>query len=187
MPRVLVPLAKGFEEIEAVSIIDVLRRAEIEVLVASLDEKSLVQGAHGISLETDLHVSSVKSESLDMIVLPGGWEGTHNLADDKNIERLLKEMDSAGKNIAAICAAPFALNRAGVLKQNYTCYPSIEEQIREEGYQGDKMMVVEDENILTSRGPATAICFALAIVKKLQGEESYKAVKSELLASYCID
>ncbi len=187
MPRVLVPLAKGFEEIEAVSIIDVLRRAEIEVLVASLDGKSLVQGAHGISLETDLHVSSVKSESLDMIVLPGGWEGTHNLADDKNIERLLKEMDSAGKNIAAICAAPFALNRAGVLKQNYTCYPSIEEQIREEGYQGDKMMVVEDENILTSRGPATAICFALAIVKKLQGEESYKAVKSELLASYCID
>ena len=186
MPRVLVPLAKGFEEIEAVSIIDVLRRADIEVLIASLDEKNLVEGANGITLETDLEVKSVKSESLDMIVLPGGWEGTHALADDENIQRLLKEMNAAGKNIAAICAAPFALNRAGVLKQNYTCYPSIEEQIREEGYQGDKMMVVEDENILTSRGPATAICFALAIVKKLQGEESYLALKSDLLASYCV-
>jgi len=186
MSRVLVPLAKGFEEIEAVSIIDVLRRAEIEVLIASLDEKNLVEGANGITLETDLEVKSVESESLDMIVLPGGWEGTHALADDENIQRLLKEMNAAGKNIAAICAAPFALNRAGVLKQNYTCYPSIEEQIREEGYQGDKMMVVEDENILTSRGPATAICFALAIVKKLQGEESYLALKSDLLASYCV-
>jgi len=186
MPKVLVPLAKGFEEIEAVSIIDVLRRADIEVLVASLDEKSLVKGANGITLETDLQVKNVKSENLDMIVLPGGWEGTHALADDANIQRLLKEMDAAGKNIAAICAAPFALNRAGVLKQNYTCYPSIEEQIRVEGYQGDKMMVVEDDNVLTSRGPATAICFALAIVKKLQGEESYLAVKSDLLASYCV-
>jgi len=186
MSRVLVPLAKGFEEIEAVSIIDVLRRAEIEVLIASLDEKNLVQGANGITLETDLKVSAVQSESLDMIILPGGWEGTHALADDENIQHLLKEMDAAGKNIAAICAAPFALNRAGVLKQNYTCYPSIEKQIRVEGYQGDKMMVVEDENVLTSRGPATAICFALAIVKKLQGEESYLTVKSELLASYCV-
>lgn len=186
MPKVLVPLAKGFEEIEAVTIIDVLRRADIEVLVASLDKKSLVKGANGITLETDLQVKSVKSENLDMIVLPGGWEGTHALADDVNIQRLLKEMDSAGKNIAAICAAPFALNRAGVLKQNYTCYPSIEEQIREEGYQGDRMMVVEDENVLTSRGPATAICFALAIVKKLKGEEISFSVKKELLASYCL-
>ena len=94
-------------------------------------------------------------------------------------------MDAKGKQIAAICAAPFALNKAGVLKQNYTCYPSVEEQIREKGYQGDSSMVVEDDNVMTSRGPATAICFALEIVKKLKGEKTFNALKSGLLATYC--
>jgi len=185
MSRVLVPLAKGFEEIEAVSIIDVLRRAGIEVLVASLDKISLVKGANGISVESDMYIEDIDSNTLDMIVLPGGWDGTYALADDENVQRILQEMDSKGKNIAAICAAPYALNKAGVLKQNFTCYPSVEEQIREEGYQGDKAMVVEDENIMTSRGPATAICFALEIVKKLKGDETYEMLKSGLLANYC--
>ncbi|MGB3961234.1 MAG: DJ-1/PfpI family protein, partial [Sulfurimonas sp.] len=100
-------------------------------------------------------------------------------------QRILQEMDAKGKNIAAICAAPFALSVAGVLKQKFTCYPSVEEQIKEKGYMGDKAMVVEDANIMTSRGPATAICFALAIVKKLRGEATYEALKSGLLANYC--
>jgi len=94
-------------------------------------------------------------------------------------------MDSKGKNIAAICAAPYALHKAGVLKQSYTCYPSVEKEIREEGYVGDGTMVVEDANVLTSRGPATAMCFALAIVKKLKGEETYQTVKGGLLADFC--
>ena len=185
MARVLVPLACGFEEIEAVSIIDVLRRAEIDVLVASLDENSLVKGANGIRIEADLQVKNISSDDIDMMVLPGGWDGTYALADDKNVQNLLKEMDNKGKNIAAICAAPFALNKAGVLKQNYTCYPSVEEQIRQDGYQGDKAMIVEDENVMTSRGPATAICFALSIVKKLKGNEMYEMLKGGLLATYC--
>jgi 4-methyl-5(b-hydroxyethyl)-thiazole monophosphate biosynthesis len=185
MSSVLVPIAKGFEEIEAVSIIDVLRRAEVEVLVASLDEEKLVKGANGITIQTDMQVRDISVDTLDMVILPGGWDGTYALADDENIQNILKEMDTKGKNIAAICAAPFALNKAGVLKQNYTCYPSVEEQIREEGYQGDKSMVVEDANVMTSRGPATAICFALAIVKKLKGEETYKMLKSGLLADFC--
>ncbi len=185
MSRVLVPVANGFEEIEAVTIIDVLRRAEIEVLVASLDEKSLVKGANGITIETDLEVKNVTSDEIDMIVLPGGWDGTHALADNENVQKILREMDAKGKNIGAICAAPFALNKAGVLKQNYTCYPSVEEQIREDGYQGDRAMIVEDANVMTSRGPATAICFALGIVKKLKGEERYQALKAGLLATYC--
>ena len=94
-------------------------------------------------------------------------------------------MDAKGKNIGAICAAPFALNKAGVLKEKYTCYPSVEEQIREEGYQGDRAMVVEDANVMTSRGPATALCFALEIVKKLEGDEKYNALREGLLATYC--
>lgn len=94
-------------------------------------------------------------------------------------------MDKKSKLIGAICAAPFALNSAGVLKNRYTCYPSIEEQIKKEGYMGDSAMVVEDENIMTSRGPATAICFALKIVKKLKGDEVYEMLRGGLLATYC--
>ena len=94
-------------------------------------------------------------------------------------------MDTNGKHIGAICAAPFALNKAGVLKHNFTCYPSVEEKIRVDGYQGDKSMVVEDANVMTSRGVGTALCFALAIVKKLKGESTYNALKSGLLADSC--
>ncbi len=183
--KVLVPLAGGFEEIEAVTIIDVLRRAEIEVLIASLNAVMLVEGANGIKVEADMAIKDVKADDIDMIVLPGGWGGTHALADDENVQNILREMDAKGKNIGAICAAPFALNKAGVLKEKYTCYPSVEEEIQKEGYMGDAQMVVEDANVMTSRGPATALCFGLAIVKKLKGEESYNALKEGLLASYC--
>jgi len=190
MKTVLVPLAKGFEEIEAVTIIDVLRRAQIEVIVASLGHVTLVQGAQGIVIEADVALENVAldvafADMPDMIILPGGVEGTYALAENKIVQNILKRMDDNGKNIAAICAAPFALNKAGVLKQNYTCYPSFEEKIRLDGYQGDKAMVVEDGNVMTSRGPGTAICFALEIVKKLEGEEMYESLKSGLLADYC--
>jgi 4-methyl-5(b-hydroxyethyl)-thiazole monophosphate biosynthesis len=185
MKTVLVPLAKGFEEIEAVTIIDVLRRAQVDVLVASLDHTALVLGANGIVIEADVSIDNVVTDILDMIILPGGWDGTYALADNKIVQNILKEMQGQGKTIAAICAAPFALNKAGVLPQNYTCYPSVEEQIRLDGYQGDKAMIVEDGNVITSRGPGTAMCFALEIVKKLQGEETYNMLKEGLLATYC--
>jgi len=183
--KVLVPLGSGFEEIEAVSIIDVLRRGGVEVLIASLNAVMLVKGANGIMIEANVQVKDVNAGELDMIVLPGGWDGTHALAEDKYVQNLLREMDASGKNIGAICAAPFALNAAGVLKEKYTCYPSVEDDIQKDGYMGDAQMVVIDQNIMTSRGPATAICFGLEIVKKLQGEESYKAVKEGILATYC--
>ncbi len=185
MSKVLVPLANGFEEIEAVSLIDVMRRAGIEVIVAALDGNKLVTGANGINVEADTSIPNVDVESLDMVVLPGGWDGTYALADDENLQNILKEMDAKGKNIGAICAAPFALNAAGVLKDEYTCYPSVEEQIKKDGYLGDKAMVVESQNVMTSRGPGTAICFALEIVKKLKGEETYEMLRGGLLATYC--
>lgn len=185
MSKVIIPLANGFEEMEAVCIIDVLRRAEIEVLVASLNVEMLVKGANGITIQADLQVKDVSVFDLDMIVLPGGWGGTHALAEDEHVQKLLREMDAQGKNIGAICAAPFALNKAGVLKDKYTCYPSVEDEIKKEGYVGATAMVVSDKNIMTSRGPATAICFGLAIVKKLKGQETYEAVKKGLLATYC--
>jgi len=186
MSKVLVPLANGFEEIEAVAIIDVLRRAEIEVFVASLGEDAQVDGANGITVVADMDIKDIIVDELDMIVLPGGWDGTYALADNVTVQSILKEMDQKGKNIAAICAAPFALHKAGVLKHEYTCYPSVEEEIRKEGFMGDMAMVVEHDNIMTSRGPGTAICFALEIVKKLQGEEMYLALKEGLLADFCV-
>ncbi|MGB3751759.1 MAG: DJ-1 family glyoxalase III [Arcobacteraceae bacterium] len=185
MSKVIIPLAIGFEEIEAVSIIDILRRAEIEVVTSALTENLLVTGANGITIQAQTIIQDIDENHFDMIVLPGGGEGTENLAKNLHVQNLLKAFDKKGKNIGAICAAPYALHTAGVLKKNYTCYPSFEKKIKEEGFQGDKFMVVEDENILTSRGPATAICFALEIVKKLQGKEIYENVKSGLLATYC--
>jgi 4-methyl-5(b-hydroxyethyl)-thiazole monophosphate biosynthesis len=184
MATVLVPMANGFEEIEAVSLIDVLRRGGIEVIVASISDSLEVKGANGITLKADRLINNISADELDMIVLPGGWDGTYALADDAKVQQLLKDMDQKNKLVGAICAAPFALNKAGVLKNNYTCYPSVEEQIGKDGYMATSQ-VVEDGNVLTSRGPGTALCFGLKIVKKLAGEDTYNALKQGLLASYC--
>ena len=119
-----------------------------------------------------------------MIVLPGGWGGTKILAEDEKVQSLIKEMDAKGKYIGAICAAPFALDRAGVLKTHFTCYPSVEDEIKNSGYDATKK-VINDKNILTSRGPATAICFGLEIVEILVGEEVKQSVKEGLLADNC--
>lgn len=186
MPRVLVPIATGFEEIEAICIIDVMRRAGIEVIMGSLDETLLVKGVHGIMVQADRAIAGLGADDLDMIVLPGGWGGTNALAEDKYVQALLKEMDAKGKNIGAICAAPYALYTAGVLKEGYTCYPSVEEKIKVAGYQGDKRAVVQSGNVMTSRGPGTAICFGLELVKKLVGNEAYEGLREGLLAQYCM-
>lgn len=185
MATVLVPLAEGFEEIEAVSLIDIMRRGGIEVMVRSLGEELEVTGANGIVVKAEDTIYDITVDQIDMVVLPGGWGGTNLLAEDENVQSLLKAMDAKGKDIGAMCAAPFALNAAGVLKHNYTCYPSVEEQIRLEGYQGDKKQVVQDGNVMTSRGPGTAICFALQIIKRLVGEETYTQVREGVLATYC--
>lgn len=185
MPRVLVPIAEGFEEIEAISIIDVLRRAGIEVIMGTLNENLLVKGANGITIQADCPIKDYSVDELDMIVLPGGWGGTKALAEDAGVQNLLKAMDEKGKNIGAICAAPYALYTAGVLREGYTCYPSVEDEIDLAGYRGDADAVVQSGNIMTSRGPGTAICFGLAIVKKLVGDETYEKLRGGLLADYC--
>jgi len=183
MAKVCVPLAEGFEEIEAVSLIDVMRRGGIEVIVAGV-EKELIIGANGITVKADTDIKEVKADDLDMVVLPGGWGGTHILAEEESVQQLLRDMKEKEKIVGAICAAPFALKQAGVLNDHYTCYPSVEEQIGTDGYT-DKEKVVIDGNVMTSRGPGTAICFGLAIVRKLVGEDVYEQLKGGLLADYC--
>ncbi len=179
MASVLVPLAEGFEEIEAVSIIDVLRRAGVEVTTAYLFNPE-VNGANGITILANNSINDVRSSDFDMIVLPGGIPGATNLRDDERVQRLLKEFDEQNKNIAAICAAPIALEKAGVLKEKFTCYPSYETEIKSSSFSEDR--VVKSGNILTSRGPGTALCFALEIVKTLVGVDSYNQLKDGLLA-----
>jgi len=182
MSKVLVPLANGFEEIEAMSIIDVLNRAEIEVIVAGLDTLE-VEGANTkLKVIANTLLDDVDVDSLDMIVLPGGLPGAEYLAKSDKIKSIIKTLHVNNKKVAAICAAPWALKEAGVLDGvKHTNYPSFEEFTGVDGYI-DNQDVVIDENIITSRGPATAMSFALEIVKILKGEEVYTQVKNGLLA-----
>ena len=179
MKTVCIPLANGFEEIEAVSLIDVLRRADVNVITIGVSGK-IIEGGHNIKMETDMSVDDVSSDKIDMILLPGGLGGTHALMKDGRIQKLIKEMDAKNKLIGAICAAPMALDTAGVLKNKFTCYPGIEGNIKSKGHTNDQKVVV-DGNIMTSQGPATAMIFALEIVKKLCGEEKYNELSSALL------
>ena len=187
MASVLLPLAKGFEEVEAVSLVDVLRRGGIEVRIAHMDgdmDSDLVLGANGITIKADTSIANVIADDFDMILLPGGWDGTYALAENETVQRLLKEFKAKEKVVGAICAAPFALKTAGVLGNNYTCYPSVEEEIKQEGYRTD-LAVVTDGNIMTSRGPGTALCFGLEIVKRFCGVETYQAIKEGMLLDFC--
>ncbi|RUM66038.1 MAG: DJ-1 family protein [Sulfurospirillum sp.] len=185
MASVLVPLAEGFEEIEAVSIIDVLRRGGIEVTTAYLYNRE-VNGANGITVLANMSIDDVVAEEYDMMVLPGGLPGAEHLKEDERVQRLLKIFNEKGKHVGAICAAPIALDAAGVLgdDDDYTCYPSYDQQIVH-GKFTDAQKVVKSGNVLTSRGPGTAICFALEIVRELVGEETYAQLKAGLLADYC--
>ena len=181
MAKIFIPLATGFEEIEAISIIDITKRAGIETITASLDESLLVNGAHNIKIEADKFIKDIEIKEFDMIVLPGGLGGTNILATNEIVQDMLRYMKKE-KYVAAICAAPYALHKADALNTNYTCYPGIEAQIRPEGY-NNSLDVLVDGNVITSRGPATAIYFALEIVKTLKGEQAYNKLKDELLIS----
>jgi 4-methyl-5(b-hydroxyethyl)-thiazole monophosphate biosynthesis len=186
MASVLLPLAKGFEELEAVALIDVMRRGGIEVRLAYLEDElqgDLVLGANGITLQADTSIKNVISDDFDMMVLPGGWGGTHALAEIARVIELLQEF-KATKVVGAMCAAPFALKKAGVLGNAYTCYPGAKDEIDHPGYRDD-MKVVTDGNVMTSQGPGTAVCFGLAIVERLVGKESMQAVKEGMLLCYC--
>lgn len=186
MASVLLPIAKGFEELEAVALIDVMRRGGIEVRVVYLEDEfqdNLVLGANGITLQADTSIKNVISDDFDMMVLPGGLGGTHALAENARVIELLQEF-KATKVVGAMCAAPFVLKKAGVLGNEYTCYPGSKNDIDHPGYRDD-MKVVTDGNVMTSQGPGTAVCFGLAIVERLVGKESMQAVKDGMLLGYC--
>lgn len=177
--KVAIVLANGFEEIEAVSVIDILRRGGIESVIVGLD-RNLVCGAHHIFIQSDILLDELDYNEFEAIVLPGGLPGADNLANSQKLTEILNSFDANNKYICAICAAPFVLSNAGVIKQNFTCYPGFESRIKNANFISNQN-VVKDHNIITSKGPATAMEFALEILRELQGEKIYKDIKSGLL------
>ena len=137
-------------------------------------------GAHNIKIQADCKIEDISSDDFDMIVLPGGLPNAFTLADNEKVQSLLKEFKLKNKKIGAICAAPYALHKADVLNENFTCYPSFENKIKIDGYHKNDAIVI-DNNVITSQGPATAMIFALEIVNILCSEEIYTEVKNGLL------
>lgn len=181
MPKVLVPLADGCEELEAVTIIDLLRRGGIEVVTAGL-KPGVVTASHGVQLVPDVTLDVALEDDYDMVVLPGGMPGASNLKDDVRILDLLKKMAAAGKYTAAICAAPMVLAEAGVLNgKAATSYPGSLDGLP--GVTVSAEAVVQDGKVLTSRGPGTAMDFALALVETLTGAENRHQVEAALVRS----
>ncbi|MBN2159470.1 MAG: DJ-1/PfpI family protein [Spirochaetes bacterium] len=176
--RVIVPLAEGFEEIEAVTIIDVLRRAGVEVTSAFL-KKNPVTGSHAISVTADKNIEGIKSSDFDCMVLPGGMPGSANLKDDQRVIELAREFSSKEKIVAAICAAPLVLGYAGVLKgRRATCYPGFEAQMTGATPVADP--VVRDGTVITGRGPGCAIPFALELVAALAGKQVAEQLRESM-------
>jgi 4-methyl-5(b-hydroxyethyl)-thiazole monophosphate biosynthesis len=178
--NVLIPLAEGFEEIEAVTLVDILRRADVNVVTVSLHTSLHVKGAHAISVVADAFLSEQNPEYFDMIVLPGGLPGATNLAADATVQHWLQTFDAQGKEIAAICAAPYALYTAGVLKERFTCYPDFHSRILQKGYDATEK-VVQSMNVTTSQGPSTAMDFALTLVEKLCSKRVVDELREALL------
>ena len=179
MPKVLVPLAQGCEEIEAVTVIDILRRAGVEVVSAGLDDLPVL-ASRGVVLLPDTTLDLAQHQEFDMIVLPGGQPGTDHLKADKRLIALLQNMAQRGKYVAAICAAPSVLAAAGLLDgRKATCYPPCLDAFPTVDLQ--PAAVVEDGNIIPSRGPGTAMDFALALVERLAGRAKRQEVEAALV------
>ncbi|MFQ5443816.1 MAG: DJ-1 family glyoxalase III [Nitrospinales bacterium] len=180
MKKVLVTLAPGFEEIETITVIDILRRAGARVTVAGTEEGAH-QGSRGVSIIPDALLERVKDDDFDLIVLPGGQPGTDNLNKNSTVKAILKKMDQDHKRIGAICAAPMILNSAGLLKnRTVTSHPSVKDALSGLNYSEERVVV--DGNIITSRSPGTALEFALKLVELLFGEEMRDKVNKGVLA-----
>jgi 4-methyl-5(b-hydroxyethyl)-thiazole monophosphate biosynthesis len=179
--RALIAVADGVEDLELVTLIDVLRRAEIEVLVASIEARRMFSCARGTRLTADAMLVDVLAQDFDLIVLPGGMPGAQHLADHQPLAERVREQAAAGKLFAGICAAPaLALQTYGVLKQRrMTCYPAFSDRLS--GCTFVDQPVVVDGNCITSQGPGTALEFALTLVEQLAGRARSATVAKALL------
>jgi 4-methyl-5(b-hydroxyethyl)-thiazole monophosphate biosynthesis len=180
MKSVAVLLAPGFEEIEAITVIDVLRRADIQVTVAGLREGEIT-GSHQITVRPDKTLEEIKPEGFDMVVLPGGLPGTDHLREDPRVIAFVREMAKSGKHTCAICAAPTVLKAAGVTAgKAVTSHPVVAEDLKGPGYREDRVVV--DGLVVTSRGAGTAMEFALELVRILAGPDKARVLAEMMVA-----
>ena len=179
MKTVYLFLATGFEEIEALTIVDMLRRAEIDITTVSISRNLQVEGAHGITVTADCTWVELSTEDADWLILPGGMPGTKHLGECKPLVSLLQRQAAANKNIAAICAAPMILGKLGLLKgRKATCYPGFEQYL--EGAECTGAPVERDGNIITGKGPGAAMEFALTVVDMMLGKEKVQELKEAM-------
>ena len=173
-------LAEGFEEVEALTVIDYLRRAGVDIKSVSINKSVDVKGAHGVTVKSDITLADADFDACEMIVLPGGLPGTTYLGQCAELVSQIKNFAASGKKTAAICAAPTVFGKAGILVgKKATCYPSLEGELTGADKVTDK--VVTDGNVTTSRGPSTAVYFALELIRILKGEEIKNNVKADIL------
>jgi 4-methyl-5(b-hydroxyethyl)-thiazole monophosphate biosynthesis len=181
MASVLVPLAEGCEELEAVTIIDLLVRAGIEVVSAGL-KPGPVKASRGVVITPDTTLDEALTREFDMVVLPGGLPGANYLNEDPRIQQLIKEMAAGGRYTAAICAAPKVLVTAGVLEgKRATSYPGSLDALDTSAIDYREEVVVQDGQVITSRGPGTAMAFALTLIENLAGKAKRDEVAAGLL------
>ena len=180
MSHVLVPLAQGCEELEAITITDLLVRAGIQVTTCGLDDQP-VKASRGITIIPDTSIDKVLDMSFDLIVLPGGLPGSNHLRDNKHIQSLIKKQVSANKYVAAICAAPKALAEAGVLaSKRATSFPGVLDELNDSSITITTNAVEIDGNIVTSRSAGTAMDFALSLIELLSGKEKREEINQQL-------
>ncbi|RDU23324.1 DJ-1 family glyoxalase III [Anaerosacchariphilus polymeriproducens] len=180
MKRVSVILADGFEEVEGLTVVDLLRRADIQTDMVSITKEKQIEGAHGIQITADTLFENVDFNEVDMLVLPGGMPGTLNLEAHKELNELLIKFAEEKKKLAAICAAPRVLGDLGLLNGKHAvCYPGNEERLEGAAVSQEKVEV--DGNIITSRGVGTAIEFALTIIEVLKNKEEAARIKEAIL------
>lgn len=163
-------LADGSEEVEALAVIDILRRAKIDVVTVSINGTNVITSSHNITIKTDKIIEDIKFDEADLLFLPGGMPGTTNLAGNELLCKQLTEFNKQGKKLAAICAAPSILGELGILdEKNATCFPGFETKLLGANYTGEK--VVTDGNTTTAKGLGAAIELGLELVKILINEE----------------
>ena len=180
--QIAVHLADGFEEIEAVSIIDVLRRADLDVLVISVTGNHEVTGAHHLKVIADVLFEEVNYDKISMIVLPGGIPGATNLDQHSGLKEQILKFNGNNKSLAAICAAPLVYGNLGILEgKQAVCYPGYEKYLK--GAEVLSIPVVESANIITGRGVGAALEFALKIVEKMVSPEKSALLAKQMLVS----
>lgn len=173
MSKVSIFLADGFEEIEGLTVVDLLRRADIDIEMVSITGCLTIHGAHGIDVSADVLFENADFSATELFVLPGGMPGTLNLKAHEALGELLTAAFKAGKYVAAICAAPIVLGHLGILKgKKATCYPAADLEAQLTGAEHLPVPVVTDGNVITSRGMGTAIEFAAVLIAKLKNQET---------------